>query len=117
MCASIGCTLVPIEGPEVEALLEHYPFFATDVIPAGTYPGVDDTNTVSVGAQWVVGAEVDEDLVYGITKALWHENARRLLDEGHAKGRAITLATALDGIAIPLHPGAERYYREVGMLP
>jgi uncharacterized protein len=115
LCATAGCVLVPIEGPEVEALLEDYPFFAKDTIPAGTYAGVGETQTVSVGAQWVVGAEVDEDLVYGITKALWHDNARRLLDDGHAKGRAITLATALDGIAIPLHPGAERYYREVGL--
>ena len=54
--------------------------------------------------------------MYGITKALWHENARQLLDNGHAKGQSITLATALDGVAVPLHPGAERYYREVGLI-
>jgi uncharacterized protein len=117
LCASAGCELVPIEGPEVDALLGQYPFFAKDVIPAGTYPGIGQVNTISVGAQWVVGAEIDEDLVYGITKALWHENARKLLDNGHVKGLAITLETALDGIAIPLHPGAEHYYREVGLLP
>jgi hypothetical protein len=64
----------------------------------------------------LVGAEADKDLVYGITKALWHDNARKLLDNGHSKGRAITLATALDGIAVPLHPGAAQYYRELGML-
>jgi TRAP transporter TAXI family solute receptor len=116
LCATAGCEVVPIEGPEVEALLEQYPFFAKDVIPAGTYPGIGQTGTVSVSAQWVVGAEVDEGLVYGITKALWHDNARKLLDNGHTKGMAITLETALDGIAIPLHPGAERYYREVGLL-
>jgi uncharacterized protein len=116
LCASAGCKLVPIEGPEVDALLEQYPFFAKDTIPAHTYPGVGETETLSVGAQWLVGAEVDEDLVYGITKALWHENARKLLDDGHSKGRAITLETALDGIAVPLHPGAERYYREVGLI-
>lgn len=115
-CAASGCDLVPIEGPEVDALLEQYPFFAKDTIPEGTYPGVGRTETLSVGAQWLVGAEVDEELVYGITKALWHENARQLLDNGHAKGQAITLATALDGVAIPLHPGAERYYREVGLI-
>jgi uncharacterized protein len=116
LCASAGCELVPIEGPEVDALLERYPFFARDTIPAHTYPGVDQTETLSVGAQWLVGAEVDEDLVYGITKALWHDNARKLLDDGHIKGRAITLDTALDGIAVPLHPGAERYYREIGLI-
>jgi TRAP transporter TAXI family solute receptor len=117
LCASAGCELVPIQGPEVDALLERYPFFAQDIIPAHTYPGVDQTETLSVGAQWLVGAQVDEDLVYGITKALWHDNARKLLDDGHSKGRAITLDTALDGIAVPLHPGAERYYREVGLNP
>jgi uncharacterized protein len=116
LCATVGCELIPINGPEVDSLLEHYPFFARDVIPAGTYAGVPETPTVSVGAQWVVAAEVDEDLVYGITKALWHENARILLDEGHARGHAITLETALDGVSIPLHPGAARYYREVGLL-
>ena len=116
LCATSGCELVPIEGPEVDALLERYPFFAKDTIPAHTYPGVGQTETLSVGAQWLVGAEVDEDLVYGITKALWHDNARNLLDNGHSKGQAITLETALDGIAVPLHPGAERYYREVGLI-
>jgi TRAP transporter TAXI family solute receptor len=116
LCAAVGCELIPIDGPQVDTLLEKYRFFARDVIPAGTYAGVPETPTVSVGAQWVVAAEVDEDLVYGITKALWHDNARILLDDGHAKGRAITLATALDGIGIPLHPGAERYYREIGLL-
>jgi TRAP transporter TAXI family solute receptor len=116
LCASIDCALVPIDGEARAALLERYQFFAEDVIPAGTYEGVDETATVSVGAQWVVGAEVDEELVYGITKALWHDNARKLLDHGHAKGRAITLDTALDGIGIPLHAGAERYYREAGRL-
>ena len=116
LCASAGCELVPIQGPEVDALLERYPFFAKDRIPAHTYPGVGQTETLSVGAQWLVGAEVDEDLVYGITTALWHDNARKLLDDGHIKGRAITLDTALDGIAVPLHPGAERYYREIGLI-
>jgi uncharacterized protein len=116
LASSVGCGLVPIDGPEVDALLQKYQFFAKDVIPAGVYEGIGETPTISVGAQWVVGAEVDEDLVYGITKALWNPTARQLLDHGHAKGKSITLATALDGIGIPLHPGAERYYREVGLL-
>jgi uncharacterized protein len=116
LCAGAGCEVVPIDGPEVDKLIEKHPFFHKDMIPGGTYEGVPRTPTVSVGAQWVVGAEVDENLVYGITKALWHENARRLLDSGHAKGEAVTLETALDGIAIPLHRGAKRYYREIGLL-
>lgn len=116
LASAIDADLVPIDGPEVDALIEQYQFFTRDVIPAGTYEGIGETNTLSVGAQWVVGAEVDEELIYGITSALWHDNARKLLDNGHAKGRAITPETALDGIGIPLHPGAERYYREMDLL-
>ncbi len=74
------------------------------------------TETISVGAQWLVSSTVDADLVYAITRALWNGNSRRLLDNGHAKGKSISLDTALDGIAVPLHPGARRYYREIGRL-
>ncbi len=117
LTSSVGAELVPVSGPEVDAIIKKYGFFAKDVIPAGTYEGVDtDTPTISVGAQWVVGAGVDENLVYEITKALWNKNTRQLLDKGHAKGKAIQQATALDGVGIPLHPGAEKYYREAGML-
>ena len=80
----------------------------------GTRHGHDGVRELAGGR--VVAAEIGEDLVYGVTKALWHDNARILLDDGHAKGRVIRLETALDGVGIPLHPGAERYYREVGML-
>lgn len=111
-----GAELVPIEGPEVDALLRKYNFFAPSTIPAGTYPGIDEVHTISVGALWVVGAQVDADLVYGITQALWHPTTQLYLSGGHSQGTAITLDTALDGVAIPLHPGAERYYREAGVI-
>jgi uncharacterized protein len=109
--------LVPIDGPEAEALSAYYDFFEPDVIPAGTYASIGDTETLSVEALWLVGAEVDEDLVYGITRALFHPTARDVLDQGHAKAQRIMLETALKGISVPLHPGAERYYREQGVLP
>ncbi len=116
LAAKVEVDLVPIDGPEVDGLLETYEFFARDEIPAGTYQGIDATPTISVGALWIVSADIDDDLVYGITSALWHDNARKLLDNGHAKGRAITRDTALDGVGIPLHPGAERFYRDSGLL-
>ncbi|MDX1607455.1 MAG: TAXI family TRAP transporter solute-binding subunit [Candidatus Competibacterales bacterium] len=117
LCASAGCELVPIAGPEVDALIEDYGFFASDTIPAGTYEGVDEgIPTVSVAALWVTSTDVDEELVYQVTRALWNDNSRALLDKGHAKGQQITLDTALDGIGIPLHAGAQRYYKEAGQL-
>ena len=62
-------------------------FFAQSEIPAGTYEGVDAVSTVSVGAQWFTNAKEDEELIYAITKALWNDKTRRLLDVGHARAR------------------------------
>jgi len=107
---------VPIEGAAAQAIMKKYGFFAPDVIPEGTYEGIGETKTISVGAQWVVGAKVDDALVYEITKATWNANTRKLLDSGHAKGKTITLETALNGVGIPLHAGAERFYKEAGVL-
>ena len=59
---------------------------------------------------------MEEELVYNITKALWNDASRQLLKGGHPQGREITLESALDGIAIPLHPGADRFYREAGLI-
>lgn len=116
LASSVGAELVPIAGPEAEAVIEKYGFFAKDIIPAETYEEIGETQSISVGAQWVVSAKVDEELVYEITKAIWNEKSRALLDKGHAKGKMITAETALDGVGIPLHPGAERYYKEAGLL-
>lgn len=110
-----GIVLIPVNGPEAKRLVSSNRFFSQDAIPSGTYQGVPQTDTVSVGAQWLVAASVDDEMVYGITRALWNEGSRRLLDSGHSKGKRITLQTALDGIAIPLHTGARRYYEEIGM--
>ena len=110
-------TLVPIAGEEAQGILDEYEFFAENTVPAGTYDGVDeDVTTLSVGAQWVTSADQPEELVYEITKALWNDGTRALLDAGHAKGAEITAGSALDGVGIPLHPGAERFYTEAGLL-
>ena len=108
--------LVPITGAEAEGILGEYTFFAENTVPGGTYEGVDgDVQTLSVGAQWITSADQPEELIYNITAALWNDNTRTLLDAGHQKGKEITAETALDGIGIPLHPGAARFYEEQGM--
>lgn len=109
--------LVPITCDEAPSICEQYTFFASDTVPGGTYEGnADDVKTLAVGAQWVTSADQPEDLIYGITKALWNDNTRKQLDAGHAKGKSITKETALDGVGIPLHPGAEKFYKEAGLL-
>ncbi len=107
--------LVPISGRPADQALRRHRFFARDVIPAGTYSGVAAIETLSVGAQWVISARFDADYVYALTRALWNPRNRIMLDAGHAKARLIQLGTALDGVSTPLHPGAERYYREQGL--
>jgi hypothetical protein len=111
-----GIELVPIAGPEIEKMRQQYGFFAADTIPANTYKNVGEARTLAVGAQWVTSDRQDANLVYEITKALWNANTRRLLDSGHAKGKAITRENAVLGAGIPFHPGAERFYKEQGLL-
>ncbi len=107
--------LIPLDGPNADKLSKTYPFFTKDRIPAGTYFNTAATDTLSVGAQWLVSADLDDDLVYEITRALWHPSTRKLLDGGHPKGKKIGLDTALDGVAVPIHRGARRYYGEAGI--
>jgi TRAP transporter TAXI family solute receptor len=107
---------VPIPHDVAERLTQKYPFFAIGAIPAGSYPGLDqDIPTLSTTALWVARGELEEPLVYAITKSLWSDATTRLLDATHPAGKRIRTATALDGMAIPLHPGAARYYREIGV--
>jgi TRAP transporter TAXI family solute receptor len=117
LAAQTPIGLVPIGGAQAEKALTRYSFFAWDRIPAGTYPGIADVPTISVSAILVTSAKQDEELIHGVTEALWNSNSRKLLDGGHSKGKLIVKSNATKGLGIPLHPGAERYYREAGMLP
>ncbi|GGG31189.1 hypothetical protein GCM10010964_18920 [Caldovatus sediminis] len=117
-CARSGCRFLPIAGPNAQRVIERAPFYGTGTIPRGAYEGLEeDVPTLTVGAVWLVRDSVPEELVYGITRALWSDVTRNLLERGHAKGREIVRQNALQGRGVvPFHPGAERYYREAGML-
>lgn len=111
-----GIDLLPVDGDAAQRLLRQYSFFSADVIPADAYKGSAETKTIAVGAQLVTSAKLADALVHDITKALWNDATRKMLDAGHAKGKLIRKETAVDGAGIPLHPGAERFYREAGIL-
>ena len=109
--------IVPIDGELADKITTDYKFFAKDVVPAGTYEGQDaDVNTISVGAQWITSADQPEELIYGITKSLFNETTQKLFANGHAKGKFITLDSAVQGAGIPFHAGAEKFYKEAGKL-
>lgn len=115
-----GMELHSFTDEDLAKINEAVPAYIPSMIPGGVYEGIDyEVKTPAVSALLVVSSDLSEELVFGITEALWNDNTRTLLDNGHAKGKQITPDTALDGIqalGVPLHPGAEKFYKEAGLL-
>lgn len=116
LAATVGVDLVPIDGPQADALIKQYSFLAADEIPDNAYRNVAGVKTVSVNAIWATSSKQSDQLIYNITAALWNPSTRKLLDSGHAKGRSIRFETAVQGLGIPLHAGAETFYKEKGLI-
>ena len=116
LAATIPIRLIGFEDPLLDRLKKDFAFYHRAVIPGGTYPGIDE-ETASVGfyALWLVNADTEPDLVYAIAQSLWHKGTRHLLDALDPTGKEITLDHALNGLSVPLHPGAERFYQEQGL--
>ncbi|WP_439144817.1 TAXI family TRAP transporter solute-binding subunit [Virgibacillus profundi] len=110
--ATTDVSIVPVSQEKIDELIEQYPYYAADTIAGGTYSGIDeDITTVAVLAMLAVTDSLSEDVVYDITKAIY-ENAGNM---AHAKAEFITKEAALDGIGIELHPGAQKYFDEIGV--
>lgn len=133
LASSAPITILNIEDDMLAKISKEFPFYTKVTIPANTYKGLDKpVNTVAVMAQWVVDEKVDAELVYQLTKALWEKgkyvlrkdkgeaaaapSGAEIMATAHEKGKDVKLETALAGMAIPLHPGAERYYKEKGLI-
>jgi TRAP transporter TAXI family solute receptor len=116
LAATIPIRLLSIPADVVQRLQKSRVFFTADKIPAGTYSGIaEDTATLGIGADWVATQRLSDDLAYALVRTLWHPSTRHLLDTGHPIGKRIFLAKAVDGLGVPLHPGAMRYYKEIGL--
>ncbi|MBO6946617.1 MAG: TAXI family TRAP transporter solute-binding subunit [Rhodospirillales bacterium] len=112
-----GFELYKFSAEDQKEVNKIIPYYIESMIPAGTYESISyDVPTVAVSGQLITGKDQPDDLIYQITKALWNKNTRKLLDKGHAKGKVITLENATKGVLIPYHPGAEKYYKEVGAI-
>ena len=110
-----GLILIPVNGDKADAICAKYGFYTKTVIPAGTYKGTDrDTEALAIKATLAVNANLDENTVYAMTKALF-ENLDEL-GAAHAKGKEVTAESAVTGISVPFHPGAAKYYKEIGVL-
>lgn len=114
---SMDLFFVPLDDDAKASLLERYPFFTPATIPAGTYRGQDaDYNGLNVGSmQLITGADVDENLVYEFTKLIYEQRAEVV--KRHPAGKAIQPKVVVRDTGTPFHPGAIRYYQEIGIWP
>lgn len=112
-----GAHLVNVTGPDVDALLEQDPYYSVTVIPGGTYANTpSDTTTFGVRATLMTRADVDEQTVYDLVKAVFErfDTFRR----AHPSLSTLSPQHMIEsGLTAPLHAGARRYYEEVGLLP
>jgi TRAP transporter TAXI family solute receptor len=112
LATSTNVTIVSV--PESVAQVLGAPYIAA-TIPAGTYQGQNEPiATVAVVNFLVTHEDVSEETAYQMTKLLF-ENLEALV-ASHSAAAAISLGSALDGMPIPLHPGAERFYKEQGLM-
>lgn len=113
---SADCKLLNISDELIAELQKDYPWYAPCIIPAGTYPNQDeDVQTSAIKMVMFCRGDLDEQTVYDLTKTLW-ENIDTL-GEAQANLKGLTAEEAVKDIAgLPLHAGAEKYYKEIGVL-
>jgi TRAP transporter TAXI family solute receptor len=116
LAAATPIRLIPISDDLLRNMKESSNSYHRSVIPAGTYPGInEETPSIGFNALWVASAGASDELIYSITRALWSEATQRLLETHNPIGKQVRLEDALEGLTIPLHPGAKRFYREAGL--
>lgn len=107
--------VVPIDGTTAENLMKDYSFYTEYIIPANTYKGqTEDIKTLTVKSMLAVSSKLSEDVVYNMLKSLY-ENGERVT-AAHNVGKFIVKETGLEGMSITLHPGAEKYFKEIGLI-
>ena len=115
--AGKGFDMYSLTQDEIQEIQQFRPVYISSTIPARAYENIHyEVSTVASTAHLVTSVDQPEELIYLITKALWSDQTRSLLDNGHQKGKQVRLETALDGLQIPLHSGAQRFYEEAGII-
>ena len=110
-------TVVAVDDAKFAELSGKYGFYTQQIVPKETYNGMtEDVKTVAVMATYIVDKDLSEDTVYNITKAIF-EN-KDAIAKAHVKGLELDVNKAVEGIPseVPLHAGAEKYFKEVGAI-
>lgn len=112
-CESV---LVPVTGPEIQALVAKNPYYAMATIPGGMYTGSDsDVQTFGVAATFVSSTNTDEDTIYQVVKAVF-DNFKLFKKLHPAFENLDQKKMTVDGLSAPLHDGSVKYYKEAGLL-
>ena len=110
----VPSNIVEVAGPNADKLRKEFSFYAVDTVPAGAYKGLDSpVKTVAVMALMAARADLETDVVYAVMKAVYGDLEQ--IKKAHAKFKGIDVKKALMGMSVPLHPGAEKYFKEVGV--
>ena len=116
LCTLTKCRILPINKKMMEKILKKYPYYAASVIPANAYPQI---KTETPALKWVgivvTYNDLDSDLAYQIVKTVCKDH----LDEFkqcHAQAENLTTVEMSKGMSIPWHPGAAKFWKEVGVL-
>ena len=113
-CVIVPSNIVEVSGSNAKKLMKKYAFYAVDTISPGIYKGVDKpVKTIAVMAMMVARADIEQEVVYSIVKAIYEDLPQ--IKKAHAKFKEIDVKKALVGMSVPLHPGAAQYFKEVGV--
>ncbi|GAB7140583.1 TAXI family TRAP transporter solute-binding subunit [Deferribacterales bacterium RsTz2092] len=114
LMTSNNVTILNIDDAHAKALIKSYPFYTQFSVPQGTYKGLSSpVKTVAIQATLFVSPKLSVDEVYAITKAIFDNKA--VIAKAHAKGAELNINTAKQGLDVPFHPGAEKYFKEKGI--
>ena len=115
LASTYSFNILAIDQEHADALMNEYGFYTYGVIPGGTYSCVaEDVPAVAVMATIIARNDVEEDVIYTLVKGIFDN--QDAITEGHAKGAELSVETAVSGIDIPFHPGAVKYFTEVGAM-
>lgn len=116
LAASTDIALLPIDGAALEALRVADGFYTASSFAASAYQGTTATNTLAVGAQWYTSADASSELIYTLTRRLFSPAALAQIKASHPVAAQVSPANGVLAAGMPLHPGAEKFYREIGVL-
>ena len=115
LASTYDFNILAVDEEHANALMSEYGFYTYGVIPGGTYgPVAEDVPAVAVMATIIARNDVPEDTIYALVKGIFDNQEE--IAVAHAKGAELSVETAVSGIDIPFHPGATKYFTEVGAM-